>query len=570
MVKFADDAETIMVDDLNTFNLNQSRSKVCALQSKKTKSYMIKNTVIATDGGGSYVQSHSNSTILAENSISVSTILADKVIDDFCIERDQENNNGMSTETFYSNDEDRSAKALNENDQSPNLSLENDSREIEPVNKSDGSNRNWIRELYNLYDNEGNLVESCDEDEDDNYEPHIDDELEEKNDDQVSKKSSRKRKMLVDKCLLESLRPALAVSTGTSQTAQEGQRRGSDVAMVVTPSKNIHRLAVRDLGVVTPTGKREIRNKDYHNRVSLTTHSWAFAKGIDLQSIKLQLEHFEEIREHGVVALNLLRTTNTAQKLMDLFNNTGSSEKYQIHTNSEGFHKYPDTCPFYHCKTVPIAVKENSSDRHQIEEINGNPTPTVEALTSRVNEVEELLRLEKERSAALLKGMSSDHVDVPGSVEENCFKCPFCQVQCNRCDSLKKHIKEFHPETLDDEDTKQVVKDKKSKCKFCKKWLALRTFFRHEKTCKAKKSLASVVTTTSKDKRAGYCHVCKMVKVNLALHMKIHEFDTTDVNTGAKLIDKQAALRLKKVLFNEDTIIQNTEPVCITFLFKEI
>ena len=112
---------------------------------------------------------------------------------------------------------------------------------------------------------------------------------------------------------------------------------------------------------------------------------------------------------------------------MDLFNNTGSSEKYQIHTNSEGFHKYPDTCPFYHCKTFPIAVKENSSDRHQIEEINGNPTPTVEALTSRVNEVEELLRLEKERSAALLKGMSSDHVDVPGSVEENCFKCPFCR-----------------------------------------------------------------------------------------------------------------------------------------------
>ena len=414
-----------------------------------------------------------------------------------------------------------------------------------------------------MYDNEGNLVESCDEDEDNDYEPHSDEEeLEEKNDALVSKKSSRK--MLVNKCLLESLRPAVAVSTGTSQIAQEGQRRGSDVAVDVTPSKNIHRLTVRDLGVVTPTGKREIRNKDYHNRVSLTTHSWAFANDIDLQSIKLQLEHFEEIREHGVVALNILRTTNTAQKLMDLFNNTGSSEKYQIHTNSEGFHKYPDSCPFYHCKTFPIALKENSSVRHQLEDTSSNPTPSVETLTSRIDEVEELLRMEKERSAALLKGMSSDHVNVPGSVEESLFKCPFCQVQCNRCDSLKKHIKEFHPETLDDEDTKQVVKDKKSRCEFCKKLFARRSFFRHEKTCKGKRALTSVVTTTSKDKRTGYCHLCKMVKANIALHMQVHAIAPTNVKAGAKLIDKQAASRPKRVLFNENTTIQNTEPVCIT------
>ena len=416
-----------------------------------------------------------------------------------------------------------------------------------------GSKKERRCNMIDVYDNDGNLAVS-DEDSDD-YVPDSDEE----EIDEIDVESDGKKVCQNTKNVLKKDKKAnkkdlfpLADSIVTSQAVQ---RSSSEKATdVTTPSKNIHKIAVRDLGVVTPTGKREVRNRGFYSRVSLTIHSWALEKGIDLTSTKLQITHFKEIRDHGVNTLNILRPTNTAQKLFAMYNNNADGvEKYQRYVDSEGYHKYPDNCSFFHCRTLPIAVKENTSTLYQDKNICEDASESHNNLKHEYEEVKELLIQEKKRSAALLKGGSSSGVNIQGNSEKSAFICPFCQIQCARCDTLKRHIKDRHTDqNCQDEELKERLRDTKSYCKFCKKEFAQRSLFRHEPACKSKNKLHSIVTTPMKDKRAGYCKICKEVKANLPLHMKSHPSTSTIVNVGANLTDDKVVVNTKRILFNDE------------------
>ena len=309
-----------------------------------------------------------------------------------------------------------------------------------------------------------------------------------------------------------------------------------EVGMISTPTKIIHRIAVRDLGVVTPRGKKETNNKEFHSRVSFSIHSYAAAKKIDLETTKLDMNHFEEIREHGVKDLNILLPTNSAKKLYDIYYNTEIKEKYEKYVDSVGYHKVPDTCAYFHCTTMPLILKENSPHLDDISVVKNDESH--EELRSRCEVLSECLSKEKARNAALLMGTSQEASEDSNFVS---YKCNLCPVVCQRSDTLKTHIKKHHPEVdCSSQDFKNLIKDKKSQCKYCKKKLSHRSVYRHEINCSKKDEVLAFNSSPLKlDNRSGYCPVCKQVKSKLLEHMKTHEIkkeacDLTENTDGNK------------------------------------
>ena len=307
-----------------------------------------------------------------------------------------------------------------------------------------------------------------------------------------------------------------AHSNGISRGAREAM---TDSGVSLTPTKNVLRQSVRDLGVQTPTGKRENRNREYHLRVSVAVHSWALMEKIDLQNVKLDKTHFDDIRRHGVEDLNILRPTNTSQKLYSIWTNMQGSENYERYINKDQLHKYPDTCSFHHCSTLPLVLKENCPI------LKSNTTQdskeSQESLKIRCDALHNELERERARSKALLTGMMNDStaLDIDGEECPNKFSCPFCETAFRRNDTLKKHIKDNHSsEDCNGEEMKEMIKDKKVVCRYCGKKLAQRSFFKHTPICKRKHAIG----TPNKDKRSGFCKICKKVKSNLSAHMEVH------------------------------------------------
>ena len=318
-----------------------------------------------------------------------------------------------------------------------------------------------------------------------------------------------------------------------------GMRSLEQNDLISTPVKMIHRISARDLGVVTPKGKKESHNKEYHSRISYSIHSYALAKKIDLENTKLELSHFEDIRDHGVKDLGILLPTNTAKKLFDFYYNTDSNEKFDKYVDSSGFHKYPDTCSFFHCKTLPVILKENKPNILDVVTEEAKEE-SCEELQTRCHDLADALLKEKARSAALLKGINQDTPKKNTNVL--IYKCPFCKVECHRSDSLKSHIKKHHPEAdLSSDDIKNILKDKKIQCKYCDKSVSHRSIYRHEQTCNKKDQIVALVNSPLKlDKRSGYCHICKTVKSKLLQHMKIHESLKKENITGSVSSKEQA------------------------------
>ena len=330
----------------------------------------------------------------------------------------------------------------------------------------------------------------------------------------------------------------LADSNGTSLAAKKMMLTGD----LSTPTKDLHRTAVRDFGIETPQGKREIRNKDFHHRVSLSIHSWAIMKHIDLQNTKLEKLHFEEISHHGVHNLNILRPTNTGKKLYDVYFNKEGSAKYERYVNDDNQHEYPDTCAFLLCKTFALVLKENCP-MLEPGTSKGAADESIEYLKSRCDSLQEAFNTERKRNVALLQGMKNDDILVNDD-SSKVFNCPFCNVTLRRFDTLKKHIKDYHPdEDSNEADKKEVLKDKKVACKYCSKILVQRSLYKHLQTCKLKIDFAS-----PKDKRHGFCKICKQIKCNLSQHMETHATVkiTIDVET-----QKKNQVSISKNLFND-------------------
>ena len=344
----------------------------------------------------------------------------------------------------------------------------------------------------------------------------------------------------------------LAHSIGTSRGAREATM---DSSVNFTPTKNVLKQSVRELGVQTPTGKREKFSREYHLRVSVAVHSWAIEEKIDLQNIKLNQTHFEDIRRHGVEDLNILRPTNTSQKLYSIWINMQGSENYERYINEDQLHKYPDTCSFHHCGTLPLVLKENCPNLKFKPTLD--PEESLDSLKKRCDALQNELERERARSKALLTGMMNDSnaVDLDDEECPDKFSCPFCGIVYRRIDTFKKHIKDNHSgQDCTGEEVKEMIKDKKVTCKYCGKKLAKRTFFKHTPICESKHAIRSPI----KDKRSGFCKLCKMVKSNLSMHMETHS--TTRKKAKMSEVVKKHTVSLPKAHATVEKLINVEDP----------
>ena len=301
-------------------------------------------------------------------------------------------------------------------------------------------------------------------------------------------------------------------------------------------SQNL-KLAGRDLGCSTPHSKRPRLDRSFYQNFSMGFHCWAihadFPLDVNKHGEKTQLltpEHLESAMKFaGPSGLNLISEKTGSKNLhkMRFKNGARRTERYVGNAESgfvdpDGFHSYPDFCPFQHCHSLPEWFKKNQLLSEDNSSVNKSPSSLAqmkEALAKLKDQninLKESLDVESKRSSIFMeklkvtgKEMKQKESHVEG------FPCPQCGKVFSRPDSVQKHILKIHP---DEQGNLNLPKDVLLPCKYCTKSLASRYVRVHEKACERKQKRNQKQDPI--DLRSGYCTYCGVMKARLSEHMK--------------------------------------------------
>ena len=317
---------------------------------------------------------------------------------------------------------------------------------------------------------------------------------------------------------------------------------------IMTSEKNKwkHRLmeAGRTLGCNTPRSKRKLWNRDDFKNFSFSFHGWALSEGFKLDSSihgkysqVLTPDHMKGVIEFGGNHGVNLMSGNVNPKILHkrrYLNGAQRKERYagsQISgfVGPDGFHRYPDFCPFQHCsglkewliinKVTPKSSKVNSPDSMS----PSSPSilkKNIKRLKETNRSLQRSLFVETERSNIFMKKAdtcnkdaiqnqttSSEHLN---SRPDKKFNCPICGKVFSRPDTVVKHCKSKHP----DNDPVPAPKDVSLPCQLCGKLLSSRHLLSHQTLCKHRG-----LKKGKCDGRSGICSLCGKYQSRLKCHM---------------------------------------------------